>query len=209
MPDTRIAWEQEYSARGRLWVPSVLTIPDLAAGARVLEMGCGSNTIPGTVPSRPWDVVAFDFSEKAALLSRRFADGNDRVDRSVADARSLPFKDEVFDAVIAAHVIGHMLEPDRNLSSSEAARVLKPGGSLVFRDFSVNDFRYGTGDETECSTFRRGTGIITHYFFESEVTDLFSALSPVSLNPRRWTMKVRGATLLREEVEAVFLKERK
>jgi ubiquinone/menaquinone biosynthesis C-methylase UbiE len=142
-------------------------------------------------------------------LSRRFADGNDRVDRSVADARYLPFKDEAFDAVIAVHVIGHMPKPDRNLSSSEAARVLKPGGSLVFRDFSVNDFRYGTGDETECSTFRRGTGIITHYFFESEVTGLFSALRPVSITPRRWTMKVRGTTLLREEVEAVFLKERK
>jgi ubiquinone/menaquinone biosynthesis C-methylase UbiE len=209
MPDTRIAWEHEYSARGRLWVPSVPTIPDLAPGARVLEMGCGSNTIPGTVLNRSWDVVAFDFSEKAALLSRRFADGNDRVDSSVADARYLPFKDEAFDAVIAFHVIGHMLEPDRNLSSSEAARVLKPGGSLVFRDFSVNDFRYGTGHETESSTFCRGTGIITHYFFESEVISLFSALRQIAIHPRRWTMKVRGTTLLREEVEAVFLKERK
>ncbi|MCX6681828.1 MAG: class I SAM-dependent methyltransferase [Methanoregula sp.] len=207
MPDTRIAWERDYSARGRLWVPSVHTIPDLAAGACVLEMGCGSKTILGTVLNRPWDVVAFDFSEKAAMLSRRFADGNNRVDSIVSDARRLPFRDERFDAVIAFHVIGHMPEYDRKLSSSEAARVLKTGGSLLFRDFSINDFRYGKGDEIECNTFRRGTGIITHYFKEPEVTDLFCVLHPVSLISRRWTMKVRGNNLLREDVDAVFLKE--
>jgi ubiquinone/menaquinone biosynthesis C-methylase UbiE len=140
-------------------------------------------------------------------LGRRFADGNDRVDSIVADARYLPFKDEAFDAVIAVHVIGHMIRHDRELCSSEAARVLKTGGSLVFRDFSINDFRYGTGAETECSTFRRGTGIITHYFLEPEVIDLFCALRPIAINPCRWTMKIRGTTFLREELEAVFIKK--
>jgi len=206
MSDTRIAWERDYSARGRLWVPSSHNIPDLAAGARVLEMGCGSGTILGTVLNRSWDVVAFDFSEKAAMLSRRFADGNNRVDSIVSDARRLPFKDEAFDAVIAFHVIGHMLAHDRKLSSSEAARVLNVGGSLLFRDFSTNDFRYGKGDEIECNTFRRGTGIITHYFKESEVTDLFCAFHRVSFCTRPWTMRVRGTNYIREELEVISKK---
>jgi ubiquinone/menaquinone biosynthesis C-methylase UbiE len=208
MTDLSISWERDYAARGRLWGGSLHNIPDLTPGARVLEMGCGSGTTLGAILNRSWDIVAFDFSEKAAMLSRRFADGNDRVDSIVADARGLPFKDEAFDAVIAFHVIGHMPEHDRKLSSSEAARVLNVGGSLLFRDFSINDFRYGKGDEIECNTFRRGTGIITHYFKEPEVTDLFCVLRPVSLKSRRWTMKVRGNNLVREDVEAVFLKER-
>jgi len=177
MPDTRISWERDYSARGRLWGGSLHNIPDLTAGARVLEMGCGSGTTLGAILNRSWDVVAVDFSRKAAAMSRQVIDRNHRADVIVTDARWLPFKDEAFDAVIAFHVIGHMLAHDRKLSSSEAARVLNVGGSLLFRDFSTNDFRYGKGDEIECNTFRRGTGIITHYFKESEVTDLFQILT--------------------------------
>jgi ubiquinone/menaquinone biosynthesis C-methylase UbiE len=206
MPDTRIAWERDYSTRGRLWGGSLHNIPDLTAGARVLEMGCGSGTTLGAILNRSWDVVAVDFSGKAAAMSRQVIDRNHRADVIVTDARYLPFRDGVFDAVIAFHVIGHMLAHDRKLSSSEAARVLNVGGSLLFRDFSTNDFRYGKGDEIECNTFRRGTGIITHYFKESEVTDLFCAFHRVSFSTRPWTMRVRGTNYIREELEVISKK---
>jgi len=201
-------WDDDYATRGRLWGGASDVLPDLPAGARLLELGCGSGKTFSALVSGGWDVVAFDFSPRAVKLCRRCVRGSASGSVATADARCLPFRDGVFDAVIASHIIGHMVKHDRKRSIAEAARVLRAGGSLVFRDFSSGDFRRGSGDETECNTFCRGTGIITHYFLEPEVTDLFCAFHRVSFCTRPWTMKVRGKNLAREEVEAVFLKER-
>ena len=201
-------WDDDYATRGMLWGGAPDVLPDLPAGARLLELGCGSGKTFSALVSGGWNVVAFDFSPSAVKLCRRCVGSSASGYVATADARYLPFRDGIFDAVIAFHIIGHMVKHDRKRSIAEAARVLRVGGSLVFRDFSSKDFRMGSGDETECNTFCRGTGIITHYFLESEVTDLFCAFHRVSFCTRPWTMRVRGKNLEREEVEAVFLKER-
>jgi demethylmenaquinone methyltransferase/2-methoxy-6-polyprenyl-1,4-benzoquinol methylase len=46
-----------------------------------------------------------------------------------ADVMSLPYEDQSFDVVMAAHVLEHLPDPQRALS--EMIRVLKPGG-MVF-----------------------------------------------------------------------------
>lgn len=46
--------------------------------------------------------------------------------------RSLPFPDGAFDAVICVDAINHL--PDRSRALGEWARILKPGGRLVFTD---------------------------------------------------------------------------
>jgi 2-polyprenyl-3-methyl-5-hydroxy-6-metoxy-1,4-benzoquinol methylase len=121
-----------------------------------------------------------------------------------ADARCPPFKNDSFDAVFAMHVIGHMYEPDRKQIAYRLQRILKPGGILFFSDFSTDDFRSGKGDETEPATFRRGPGIITHYFTQEEVIDLFSKLTLVSISIHQWPMRVSGSTLVRSEIQATF-----
>ena len=45
-----------------------------------------------------------------------------------ADVMSLPYKDQSFDAVMAAHVLEHLPDPQRALA--EMVRVLKPGGGV-------------------------------------------------------------------------------
>lgn len=52
------------------------------------------------------------------------------VEFQVADAQSLPFDDEAFDAVVMQY--GMMFLPDRAAGYSEARRVLKPGGHFIF-----------------------------------------------------------------------------
>jgi len=88
---------------------------------------------------------------------------NPRFGLAVADVRELPFRKETFDAAYTVHVIGHMGFADRRKAAAEVIRVLGAKGTLVFRSFSKGDFRCGQGYETESGTFRRGTGIITHY----------------------------------------------
>lgn len=52
------------------------------------------------------------------------------VDTVVTDAERLPFPDEAFDLVLGHAVLHHI--PDLEIAVAEFARVLKPGGTLVF-----------------------------------------------------------------------------
>jgi SAM-dependent methyltransferase len=200
------AWEEDYTRRGILWSGVTHDLPELPLGSRVLELGCGNGKTLPVMIQRGWDVIAIDLSSKAVSLSRNVLKGSSTAEVMVADARSTPVKSTTFDAVFAIHVTGHMHEPDRERIAREITRTLKPGGILFFCDFSTEDFRFGKGQKTETSTFKRGTNIITHYFTRQEVIDLFPRLTPESITLHQWPMRVRGKDLVRSEVKGLFSK---
>jgi SAM-dependent methyltransferase len=76
------------------------------------------------------------------MLDRANAIGTSRpVEWRVADAMSLPFDDDEFDLV--ACQFGVMFFPDKARAFSEARRVLRPGGTLLFNTWDrieVNEF---------------------------------------------------------------------
>jgi len=197
-------WEEDYCRRGILWSGATRDLPELPYGSRVLELGCGNGKTVQAMVRRGWEVTAIDFSSRAAALCRQAFPDPLQGNAVVADARWSPFRDAAFDAIFASHVIGHLPAPDRDRVANEVVRLLRTGGMLFFCEFSPDDFRFGTGLETEEATFRRGTGILTHYFSEQEVADLFSGLTLVSVTLRQWPMRVRGCTLVRSEVQGVF-----
>jgi ubiquinone/menaquinone biosynthesis C-methylase UbiE len=198
------AWEKEYKSRGRLWGGGLPSLPDLPPGSRVLELGCGNGKTLSAALRYSWSIVALDISDEAIRLGRTAAP--ERADFLVADAGLLPFRDLVFDAVFAFHVVGHVLYADRETMAAEATRVLRFGGKLFFRDFGVEDMRARIGEEVEPGTFMRGQGVTTHYFTEYEAEDLFSQMKAVNLFTHKWKMRVRSKDLLRAEVEAIFQK---
>ncbi len=199
------AWDEDYRRRGDLWGGAPPPLPDLPAGAAVLELGCGNGKTLAALIRQPWRVTAVDISPRAVSLARR-RPGTTTAALVVADAACLPFRGEVFDAVFLVHLAGHLPETGRKSVASAICRVLRPGGAVFFRAFSVEDMRAGKGAETEPQTFRRGGGIITHYFTETEVAVLFAPLAPVSVRTHRWQMRIRGRDLPRAEIEAVFRK---
>ena len=196
------AWDRDYARRGRVWGGSVKDLPALPEGSLVLEMGCGDGKTLSIMPPS-WRVTAIDISMQALRLARQA-----RPDASLllADGCRLPLQSDGFDAVFAFHVTGHLLQAERQSLGKEAARVLRPGGWLFFRDFSREDMRMGQGEEVEEATFKRGSGIITHYFREDEVAAMFSGLEMDLIRTQRWSMRIRGEKLLRSEVEAVLVK---
>ena len=166
------SWEQDYSRRGRVWGGAVHHLPLLGPGLRVLELGCGNGKTFSALIEKKCEVVGIDFSSSAAILCRSFSPKNTFGEIALADVRSLPFRDASFDCVIAFHVIGHLPGAGRIRCALESARVLKSGGALYFSGFSAEDFRAGTGSETEPGTFVRKNGIAMHYFTEDEVPTL-------------------------------------
>jgi SAM-dependent methyltransferase len=206
MTDLRTIWDHDYRARGPLWGGSPSPMPEIPGGSRVLEIGCGSGKTAAALADRSLNITAIDFSQKAVEMTRRILNRHHAGDTAVADACQLPFANNVFGCVVAHHVIGHLLQPDRITIACEAARVLQPGGRLLVQEFSVDDMRNGTGKEVEDATFLRGTGIITHYFTEHEIGGLFLALARESVITRHWTIRVKGRNLRRAGIFAVFRK---
>mmetsp|Transcript_31021 Transcript_31021/g.82157 ORF Transcript_31021/g.82157 Transcript_31021/m.82157 type:complete len:297 (+) Transcript_31021:70-960(+) len=101
---------------------------------RVLDAGCGGGLVSNALAELP-DYAAIegvDLSGPALLFAQRAAAGRNltHVRFRKASVYALPFDDGAFDAVVMSDVLEHILDLPRALS--EVARVLRPGGALVF-----------------------------------------------------------------------------
>jgi ubiquinone/menaquinone biosynthesis C-methylase UbiE len=91
----------------------------------VLDVGCGTGSYTAALAERGWDATGVDISED--MLRRARARGVTAVQ---ADATSLPFGDESFDAAVS--VFTNTDVDDLAAFVGEIARVLRPGAPLVY-----------------------------------------------------------------------------
>jgi ubiquinone/menaquinone biosynthesis C-methylase UbiE len=98
----------------------------------ILDVGCGVGATPCHL-ARAYDcrVIGVDLLERMIEQSRKRAsleEVEDRVEFIVADARTLPFEDDLFDAVIIESV--SVFFDDKRQAVREYVRVTKPGGHV-------------------------------------------------------------------------------
>jgi SAM-dependent methyltransferase len=109
----------------------------LRPSARILDVACGSGG-PTLHLARLADceAVGVELYEEAVATGRRAAADaslDERVTFVCADAsRRLPFESGSFDAVLCVDAINHL--PDRRAVLTDWARLLRPGGRLLFTD---------------------------------------------------------------------------
>jgi 2-polyprenyl-3-methyl-5-hydroxy-6-metoxy-1,4-benzoquinol methylase len=167
-PSDYVKWE--YFSRQRL-MASAIAGSRLGMRTRVLDVGCGHGALSLTLAeSAGFDVVAMDVLESRvrSVSSRKAArdpDAAARVRIVRADAESLPFQDESFDAVAATEVLEHLDEPGRMLS--EARRVLRPEGRFVM-----------TTPNSEALPYR-----LLRFLPDSTVSRLAASLTQETLHP--------------------------
>ena len=110
---------------------------ELSHGKRLLDVACGSGGPALRIATKTGcSVVGIDMHEDAVSTANSLAahDGlSDRAEFRVANAAEpLPFPDAFFDAITCIDAINHL--PDRPRVLSDWARLLKPGGRLLFTD---------------------------------------------------------------------------
>lgn len=100
--------------------------------SRVLEIAAGTGVVTRALAAglpQQVSIVATDLNQ--AMLDQASATGTKRpVQWRQADAMNLPFPDGTFDAVVCQ--FGVMFFPDKARAFSEARRLLRPGGVLLF-----------------------------------------------------------------------------
>jgi SAM-dependent methyltransferase len=142
----RIAWNAEapsYVESGRrawssepswgIWsVPEseLRLLPDVA-GWDVLEAGCGTAYVSAWLARRGAHPTGLDNSPAQLETARKLQSENDlRFPLVLGFAEQLPFRDETFDFVVSEYGAAIWSDPYRWIP--EAARVLRPGGELLF-----------------------------------------------------------------------------
>jgi SAM-dependent methyltransferase len=140
-------WAKDYVASGeRLWrllpgdetwgiwnVPEreIHLLPDDLEGLDAIELGCGTGYVSAWLARRGARPVGIDNSEEQLASARRLqAEHGIEFPLLHGNAETVPYPDESFDFAISEYGAAIWADPYRWIP--EAARLLRPGGSLVF-----------------------------------------------------------------------------
>lgn len=128
------------------WIDD-LSIP---AHARTLEVACAAGALTEYLAGKGCNASGIDASEK--MTAAALANKNHRGHYQTADAKSMPFNDSSFDAVVSASLLNIISEPEKVLA--QMTRVCKPGGtvSVLVPKQGISEAQIAELIKTQCST---------------------------------------------------------
>ena len=127
-------------------VQELISQANIERAHSVLDVGCGTGTLIVMLKRRysAVEVVGVDPDSKALQRARKKvgrAGVSVQLDQGFAD--ELPYGEQSFDRVFSSFMFHHLDEEERERTSREVLRVLKPGGSFHLLDFVSNETSHG------------------------------------------------------------------
>lgn len=126
-------WARDEPAWGIWHVPEsqLGVLPKNLAGKIGIELGCGTAYVSAWLARRGVRVVGIDASPAQLATARRLQRKHGLEFPLIeADAERVPGRDAAFDLAISEYGACLWADPDRWIA--EAARILRPGGELIF-----------------------------------------------------------------------------
>ncbi len=126
-----------FTTREHAFKSHMLGQAKLAAGARVLDVGCGSGTLAleASRQNPESTILALDADRRIILQALRKPAQSTAVQWLLGSALAIPAQDGSFDAVLSSLVFHHLNPSGKRKALAEISRVLRPGGQLILVDF--------------------------------------------------------------------------
>ncbi|HSV94362.1 MAG TPA: class I SAM-dependent methyltransferase [Spirochaetia bacterium] len=134
----------------------------------VLDIGCGDGIYEKLLSQECFEdsnFIGVDFSKKQLSKAKQYFNKTYCVD---LDSQKLPIKNNSIDIVICSEVLEHVFFPEKIIS--EASRVLKPGGTLIFSTPNVASL------QTRLSLFFSGFSPMINYKNNKEHIRFYSLI---------------------------------
>lgn len=156
----------------------------------MFDLGCGVGRNGIFLAKAGFAVVCIDISESALGIANAWVrkEGLTNVKLARGTMTDLPFNNGCFDAVISISVIHHALKKDIEQIIAEVYRTLRKSGLFFVNIASVEDPRYGEGEEVEENTFRileafeeKRFEELHHFFTKRETSEMFARFNELDV----------------------------
>ncbi|MBD3181524.1 methyltransferase domain-containing protein [Candidatus Poribacteria bacterium] len=180
---SRIQIHKLYSINKYGWQKWVFDHLKFPAKSRILEIGCGNGILWRENHKQIKNEIELYLSDISIGMIQdckiNLRDLKETFLFTVCDARNIPFKNNIFNSVIANHMLFHTDDLDKTLS--EIKRIIKPDGYLYaatngknhmkelneLTQFFFPDFK--TGEVTKSFTLENGKDKLRKYFSNIEI----------------------------------------
>jgi len=172
------------------WADALCDAADVAPGARVLDVACGTGIVARTVADRigpDGTVVGVDLNDAMLTVARRVRPD---IDYRSGDAGSLPVENGAFDVVLSSMAL--MFFPDRPRALREMARAAAPGGTVALTVPGALDAQAAFGPFVTMATGHAGAdaaSLLSAYFTCGDLAGLRDLVAAAGLD-------VTGATVV-------------
>lgn len=193
---------------------------NIKKGEKVLDAGCGNGVLYDVLASKSIDYTGLDVSarllqiakKRASKLKRNQKLNSLKIKFVKGSILKIPFKDEIFDWVLALGVLHHLPSPYQKRAVEEIYRVLKPDGQVVVSAWNLYSEYVGK------KILKKEGGLIVpwkatpgkivhryfHWFEKKELADLFKKagfqkirVGLANYSSGNWTKNLkRGANLV-------------
>eukprot|EP00850_Spirogloea_muscicola_P000024 SM000001S04426 [mRNA] locus=s1:171097:176019:+ [translate_table: standard] len=181
--------------------------------SRRLELGCGAgNTVyPLLAANKEAFVYATDFSPRAVELVKAHAEYSGRRIKTFVSDISV---DDLVENVPAASIfVLSAISPTKmHAVLCNIAKVLKPGGRVLLRDYAAGDLAQerlmAKEQKISDNFFARGDGTLVYYFTEAYLRDLFSTAAfeceHMKIHSREIANRARQLVMSRRWIQGTF-----
>lgn len=177
------------------WIFSKIQVQE---NERMLELGCGTGQLwienAKNIPST-CSIILSDFSKEMVNKAKENLQSlNLPIEFEILDAEKIPYPNQIFDVVIACHMLYHV--PDIQKALLSINRILKPGGRFISTTISQQHLRelkeflsdFGLYSEEKrrlFSEFRNETGreILKPFFSDIKFYKYINQVNIPSVDP--------------------------